>query len=79
MSSKETPPNHPVSSYSRPVLGVAARAALCVAGGALLAVNVQTFVHTGGLLPGGFVGLALLIRETASRFFGAEIPSEPAK
>ena len=68
---------HLVSRHSRPALGLAARAALCVAGGALLAVNVQTFVHTGGLLPGGFVGLALLIRETASRFFGAEIPFGP--
>ncbi len=63
-----------VSRYSRPPLGMPLRAALCLAGGALLAVNVQTFVHTGGLMPGGFVGLALLIRETASRFFGFEIP-----
>ena len=71
---KEPPPNHHVSRYSRPALGVPLRAALCLAGGALLAVNVQTFVHTGGLLPGGFVGLALLVRESFSRFLGLDIP-----
>lgn len=69
--------NYSVSRHSRPALGVAVRAALCIAGGALLAVNVRTFVHTGGLLPGGFVGLALLIRETAARFLGVEVPFGP--
>jgi uncharacterized membrane-anchored protein YitT (DUF2179 family) len=66
-----------VSRHSRPSLGVFARAVLCMIGGGLLAVNVRSFVHTGGLLPGGFVGLALLSRETASRFFGANIPFGP--
>ncbi len=60
--------SYSVSRHSRPSLGVAVRAALCIAGGALLAVNVRTFVHTGGLLPGGFVGLALLIRTLHKRY-----------
>lgn len=65
---------HVVSRYSRPDIPLAVRAGLCLAGGALLAVNVQTFVHTGGLLPGGFVGLALLIRDCAARFAGVRVP-----
>ncbi|MBQ7667056.1 MAG: YitT family protein [Kiritimatiellae bacterium] len=67
-------PLNTVSRYSRPTLAIPVRALLCVLGGALLAVNVQTFVHTGGLLPGGFVGLALLIRESLLRFTGVGVP-----
>ena len=63
-----------VSRHSRPALGLAARAALCIAGGAIMAVNVQTFVHTGELLPGGFVGLGLLIRDALARFAGVRVP-----
>ena len=63
-----------VTRLSRPTLGLAARAALCIAGGAIMAVNIRTFVSTGELLPGGFVGLALLIRETLARFAGLRVP-----
>ena len=63
-----------VSRHSRPTLGLVARAALCIAGGAIMAVNVQTFVHTGGLLPGGFVGLGILIRDALARFAGVRVP-----
>ena len=59
-----------VSRHSRPSLGVFARAVLCIIGDGLLAVNVRSFVHTGGLLPGGFVGLALLIRDYRASVHG---------
>jgi uncharacterized membrane-anchored protein YitT (DUF2179 family) len=39
-----------------------------------MAFNLNTFVNAGGLLPGGFTGLALLIKESALRFAGLEAP-----
>ncbi|MGI5172654.1 YitT family protein [Treponema sp. OMZ 840] len=41
---------------------------------ALSAVNIKTFVRAGGLLPGGFTGLTLLIQECFLQFAGIEIP-----
>ncbi|MCL2026241.1 MAG: YitT family protein [Leptospirales bacterium] len=40
----------------------------------VMAFNINTFVHAGELLPGGFTGLALLVKEVADRFFGVNIP-----
>lgn len=40
----------------------------------LMAVNLNTFVHAGGLYPGGFTGLSLLILEICNRFFGFQLP-----
>jgi uncharacterized membrane-anchored protein YitT (DUF2179 family) len=47
---------------------------LITAGALLMAFNLNTFVHAGGLVPGGFTGLALLIRESALRFSGISVP-----
>ena len=41
---------------------------------ALMAANINTFVHTGGLLPGGATGLALLIQEVFIKFFDFTVP-----
>ena len=41
---------------------------------ALMAVNIKTFVHTGGLLPGGFTGITLLLQEVFLKFAGIKIP-----
>ena len=43
-------------------------------GALLMAFDLNTFVHAGGLIPGGFTGLALLIKESALRFGGVEVP-----
>lgn len=43
----------------------------------LIALNIKTFVRAGGLIPGGFTGITLLIQEIASTFFGLEIPFSP--
>ncbi len=40
----------------------------------LMAVNINTFVHTGGLLPGGASGLTLLLQEAAGTFLGIKLP-----
>ncbi len=39
----------------------------------LMAVNINTFVHTGGLLPGGATGLSLLIQEVALKMFNINL------
>lgn len=40
----------------------------------IFAVNIKTFVRAGGLYPGGFNGLTLLIQGTFREFAGMEIP-----
>lgn len=47
---------------------------LVTAGALLMAVNLNTFVHTAGLLPGGFTGIALLLQEVFSKFFHLKVP-----
>jgi len=39
-----------------------------------MAFNIKTFVNAGGLLPGGFTGLALLIQEICLRFGNFKLP-----
>ncbi|MCR4741261.1 MAG: YitT family protein [Treponema sp.] len=41
---------------------------------ALMAVNINTFVYTGGLLPGGFTGIVLLIQEVFQKYLSINIP-----
>lgn len=36
----------------------------------IMAANIKSFVQAGGLFPGGFTGLTLLIQRSASEFFG---------
>lgn len=46
---------------------------ICVAS-VIMAVNIKTFVRTGGLYPGGATGLTILIQGIAERFFNIAIP-----
>lgn len=43
----------------------------------LMALNVKTFVQTGGLYPGGVMGLTILIQRAAEMFFDVVIPYTP--
>jgi len=47
---------------------------LVTAGAVLMAVNINSFVHAAGLLPGGFTGIALLIQEIFLKFVNIHIP-----
>ena len=47
---------------------------LVTLGAFLMAVNLNTFVHTAGLLPGGFTGISLLLQEVFSSFVHVKIP-----
>ena len=50
------------------------RILLIIAGSVLMAFNINTFVHAGGLIPGGLTGLSLLIKESVFRFSNIDIP-----
>jgi len=47
---------------------------LVIAAGVLMAFNLKTFVHAGGLLPGGFTGLTLLLQEICLRYGNFHLP-----
>ena len=47
---------------------------MIILGAILMAFNINTFVHAGGLIPGGFTGLTLLIQEIFSRYLNIAIP-----
>jgi uncharacterized membrane-anchored protein YitT (DUF2179 family) len=55
----------------------AKRIALITAGAFLLALNVNSFIKAGDLVPGGFTGVALLIQQAGNLFGGANIPFAP--
>ena len=40
----------------------------------IMALNIKTFVRAGGLFPGGFTGLTLLIQNIFQKFMGIAIP-----
>lgn len=46
---------------------------ICIAS-VIMAVNIKTFVRTGGLYPGGATGLTILIQTIAERFLNIAIP-----
>ncbi len=50
------------------------RILVCIAAGTVMAVNLRTFVHTGGLLPGGIAGLTVLVQGIFQRFVGMDVP-----
>jgi len=50
------------------------RLLLVLAGAVLMAFNINTFVNAGGLIPGGFTGLTLLIQEIGRKYGGIQIP-----
>ena len=52
----------------------ARRLALVCAGATVMALNIKSFVRVGGLYPGGFNGLTLLLQAIFSRFLGVELP-----
>ncbi|MCR5753552.1 MAG: YitT family protein [Acetatifactor sp.] len=53
------------------------RIILCVIAGVVFSLNIRTFVHTGGLLPGGFAGVTLLLQQVSEQFFHFKLPYGP--
>ena len=50
------------------------RIIIIILASAISALNIKTFVRTGGLYPGGVTGLTLLLQRTCELFFHFEIP-----
>jgi uncharacterized membrane-anchored protein YitT (DUF2179 family) len=50
------------------------RIVLLLMGSCIMAFNINTFVQAGGLIPGGFTGITLLVQQIGSRFGGVDIP-----
>ena len=50
------------------------RAVVVAVAAVLMALNIKTFVRTGGLFPGGATGLTVLIQRIGQQYFGVEIP-----
>lgn len=59
---------------SKNIFFEAKRIVLVVLGGLLMAVNINTFVNSANLFPGGFSGLSLLIQKTVYNSFNFTIP-----
>ncbi len=57
-----------------PVLEHVKRLFLVIAASVIMAVNINSFVDAGGLVPGGFTGLALLIQRIAAQFWDLALP-----
>jgi len=53
------------------------RPLMVLAAALLMAFDLNTFVHAGGLIPGGFTGLTLLIQEICLRYGGVHVPFSP--
>ena len=47
---------------------------LCILAGVVISVNIRTFVHMGGLLPGGMSGLTILLQNAFQKYLGISIP-----
>lgn len=47
---------------------------LIIVAAVLMALNINTFVYTAGLLPGGFTGIVLLVQDVFKKYFNIKIP-----
>ena len=50
------------------------RIVLSILSGVVVSLNLQSFVHTGGLFPGGIAGFTVLVQETAQKFWSVTVP-----
>ena len=61
------------TSFQPKEMNIVLRILIIVAASFIFALNINTFVHTGGLLPGGAAGLTLLIQEIFLKFFNIKV------
>jgi uncharacterized membrane-anchored protein YitT (DUF2179 family) len=64
----------PGMKYDFSIPSVVKRFSFVLIGAVLMAFNLNTFVHAGGLIPGGFTGLTLRIQQIALRYGNVRLP-----
>ena len=50
------------------------RIVLAILSGVVVSLNLQSFVHTGGLFPGGIAGFTVLVQGIAQKFWSVTVP-----
>lgn len=55
-------------------MDIVMRLGLVAAASVIMAVNIKSFVEAGGLFPGGFNGLTLLLQRSAARYLNLSLP-----
>lgn len=63
--------------HEKKELNMAFRIGVIVVATVIFALNINSFVHTAGLIPGGATGLTLLIQEILLRFLNISVPFTP--
>lgn len=63
-----------MKAQNRRYLDEAKRLVLILLASVVMSLNIKSFVEAGGLFPGGFNGLTLLIQRSADQFFGIALP-----
>lgn len=53
------------------------RVILIILASLVIAANIKIFVNAGGLFPGGFTGVSILIQRSFDKFMGIKIPYSP--
>lgn len=66
--------DRPDKTWKNSIRQHALRLALIIAASVIMALNINSFVDAGGLFPGGFNGLTLLIQRSAEQFGGIALP-----
>lgn len=57
-----------------PMADTMKRTLMIIAASLIMAVNLKSFVRTGGLIPGGFNGMTVLLQEICVLFWKVEPP-----
>ena len=73
-SNRATGYNRPQGKWKQFLSGQVKRLMLIVLASIVMATNIKSFVDAGGLFPGGFNGLTLLIQRSAQQFAGITLP-----
>lgn len=63
-----------MKTQNRRYLDEIKRLLLILLASVVMSLNIKSFVEAGGLFPGGFNGLTLLIQRSADQFFGITLP-----
>lgn len=61
-------------NLNNPKLLLVRRILLVILGSFIMALNVNSFVHSAGLFPGGFTGVTLLLQEIFLKYLNVHIP-----